>query len=366
MKFPATVALAAALLLAALASAAADPPASLTWLEANKRSAALIKDKGSSKEAADLARQAFDLYPEQATKYSDSLHAQLLLNLVDARNRAEGIPAALRELDRGAEAIAARAGASTHVLVDVFREGARITGATGVTREFRDYSKKVLGALEATLGPDDPRTLKVMLEIVHELRTAEGYAWAAARYREARERAAKTGEDNVLVARADLYAAMLDLEAKRHGTAIKRYTELIERLERRDGRNHEWILQAASAQLQYAYEATGDTAAAEETARRRVDRMLARDEWLVPLKRVNPRYPRAAARDGTEGFVVVEVIVSPDGSATMARVVNSSPRGIFDATTLDAISKWKFQPQVVDGKPIETRGLQRIDYKVEN
>jgi TonB family protein len=351
------------LLLAARASAAAPPPAGATRRDANKQSAALIKDKGPSKEAADLARQAFELYPEQAKKYSDSLHAQLLLNLVDARNKAEGIQAATRELDRGAEAIAARAGGGARVLLDIFREGARITPAG--SRERGEYRKKSVGASEAALGPDDPRTIKLLLEVAHELRSVEGYDWAAARYREARARAAKAGEGHPLVARADLHAATLDLEAKRYGTAIKRYTELIDRLERRPDRS-EWILQTASAQLQYAYEATGNKPAAQETARRRVDRMLARDEWLVPLARVNPTYPRAAARNGTNGHVVVEVAVGADGSVTRARVVSASPPGVFEGATLEAIQKWKFQPQLVDGKPIETHGLQRIDYKARD
>src|SRR5687768_6427883 len=91
-----------ALLLGVSTGAAADPAAQdMTWQEANKRSAALIRERGPSSEAADLARQAFDLYPQQTKAYSAQNHAQLLLNLADARRKAQGQDAALQEIDRG-------------------------------------------------------------------------------------------------------------------------------------------------------------------------------------------------------------------------------------------------------------------------
>lgn len=85
---------------------------------------------------------------------------------------------------------------------------------------------------------------------------------------------------------------------------------------------------------------------------------------LIPLVRIQPQYPREAARDGTEGTVTFEVTINPDGTVRSARVLKAQPRGVFESAALQSILKWKFKPKVVDGKPVETTGIQTIDFKM--
>ena len=86
---------------------------------------------------------------------------------------------------------------------------------------------------------------------------------------------------------------------------------------------------------------------------------------LIPLVRIAPQYPRQALRDGIQGVVVFEVTINPDGSVKSAKLVSAKPRGVFEAAAMSAIMKWKFKPKVVEGKGIESVGLQPIEFKME-
>jgi protein TonB len=86
---------------------------------------------------------------------------------------------------------------------------------------------------------------------------------------------------------------------------------------------------------------------------------------LIPLVRISPQYPRNAARDRIEGFVVFEVTINADGTVRSARPIKAQPRGVFEAAAMQSIMKWKFKPKVVDGKGVESKGIQQIDFKME-
>lgn len=57
-----------------------------------------------------------------------------------------------------------------------------------------------------------------------------------------------------------------------------------------------------------------------------------------------PEYPRGLIRIRQAGWVIVQFDVLPDGLTTNFKVVASSPPGVFDAAALDAVYKWKYQP----------------------
>lgn len=86
------------------------------------------------------------------------------------------------------------------------------------------------------------------------------------------------------------------------------------------------------------------------------------DGDIIPIARVQPDYPVAAQRQGIEGRVLLEIIVNPDGSVREAKVIESTPRGMFDAAAKRAVMRWKFKPKVVDGVPMAQRGTQPIDF----
>lgn len=71
---------------------------------------------------------------------------------------------------------------------------------------------------------------------------------------------------------------------------------------------------------------------------------------LTPLERVEPDYPAAAARSGTEGFVEVEFSVAADGSVESVSVVDAKPSRVFESAAVRAVKQWKFAPGGGRGK----------------
>lgn len=337
----------------------------LTWQEANRRSASLIHEKGHSEEAAGFARAAFELYAVQSQNYSARGHGQLLLNWVDARLQTSGTRAALKELDRGVEAIAKRAGSDDQVLIDVWREAVRISMEEGDMDGAGRYYEKASTLADKVWGENDGRAIGLHLRWAQDLGWRRGYRWALHKYKDARKRAAKAGEDSALVLGIDLALAKLELEQGSLSGAIGRYQTLIEQLEaRKDDSGQRLLLQIAYAQLEYAYGESGDKKAASEMRERLVRSFGQESPKLEPLARVRPIYPRSAANRKIEGSVLLKLTIGPDGAVQDASVLNSNPSGTFDEAALEAVRQWKFRPRIVNGQPVKQEGIQRIDFKL--
>jgi protein TonB len=88
------------------------------------------------------------------------------------------------------------------------------------------------------------------------------------------------------------------------------------------------------------------------------------DGDIIPLQRIPPQYPRDAARNGITGWVQLEVLVNADGTVRSARVLESKPKGMFEAAAVQAVLRWKFKPKVVNGQPVQQKGAQRIEFNL--
>lgn len=88
---------------------------------------------------------------------------------------------------------------------------------------------------------------------------------------------------------------------------------------------------------------------------------------IMPLVRVTPQYPRSAQMRGLEGEVHLKFDIMKDGSTGNVTILSAKPRGVFEAAAKKAVLKWKYRPQVVDGKPAIVKGEQVIlPFKLEN
>ena len=76
------------------------------------------------------------------------------------------------------------------------------------------------------------------------------------------------------------------------------------------------------------------------------------DRGALPLVRVEPQYPPQAQRQKLEGWVQVRFTISTAGSVKDAVVVKSSHE-MFERNALQAVNKWKYQPEMRAGKPAE-------------
>jgi protein TonB len=81
------------------------------------------------------------------------------------------------------------------------------------------------------------------------------------------------------------------------------------------------------------------------------------DGKAIPMVTINPRYPRKAAMEGIEGWVKFKFTIQADGTPTDVELLDAKPRRIFERAARRAIYKWKFKPQVIDGKKVEQKNM---------
>jgi len=65
---------------------------------------------------------------------------------------------------------------------------------------------------------------------------------------------------------------------------------------------------------------------------------------------VLPVYPESARQAGVSGAVLVELTVGIDGRVTAAKVLRSVPS--LDQAAIDAVLQWRYEPELLDGKPV--------------
>ena len=80
--------------------------------------------------------------------------------------------------------------------------------------------------------------------------------------------------------------------------------------------------------------------------------VAAGDSDYVAVLKVAPTYPKSALRRGLEGYVIVEFTITGTGAVKDIEVVESSNR-IFERNSIEAVSKYRYRPRVVSGKPLE-------------
>ncbi|WP_237067581.1 energy transducer TonB [Microbulbifer guangxiensis] len=92
----------------------------------------------------------------------------------------------------------------------------------------------------------------------------------------------------------------------------------------------------------------------------------------VPIFKPAPRYPATALRRGIEGYVVVEFSIGLAGNVLDPVVVGGydsagNPTEIFNRAAVAAVARFKYRPQLEDGKPVVRHGVRnRIRFKLAN
>jgi TonB family protein len=81
------------------------------------------------------------------------------------------------------------------------------------------------------------------------------------------------------------------------------------------------------------------------------------------ISRIAPSYPYEAKQAQASGSVVIEFIVTAEGTVANARIVSSSHR-IFEAAALASIRQWRFEPGKINGRPVNTKMQQTIVFNV--
>lgn len=75
---------------------------------------------------------------------------------------------------------------------------------------------------------------------------------------------------------------------------------------------------------------------------------------------VTPTWPESAS--GVEGWVRLHFTVLPDGTVSDVVVKESDPANVFDASAMQALQQWKFEPVERAGKKIAQRAEIRMKF----
>lgn len=82
------------------------------------------------------------------------------------------------------------------------------------------------------------------------------------------------------------------------------------------------------------------------------------DQSARPVVQIEPNYPVDAARDGIEGWVELSFTIAPNGTTQDITVMNAEPARIFNRAARRALSKWRYQPKLVDGRAVSQPGMR--------
>jgi protein TonB len=80
------------------------------------------------------------------------------------------------------------------------------------------------------------------------------------------------------------------------------------------------------------------------------------------LRKTRPVYPRDAFKRGTEGTVLLEILIDAHGRVARARVLGSIPA--LDEAALEAVRSWLFEPARHAGVPVATLAQAPITFSI--
>jgi len=80
------------------------------------------------------------------------------------------------------------------------------------------------------------------------------------------------------------------------------------------------------------------------------------------VTKVEPVYPEAARTAGTEGLVVLDAVIAPDGSVKRLRPVSGPDLLVQSAT--EAVQSWKFEPYLSSGQAVEVETTIAVEFRL--
>ena len=80
------------------------------------------------------------------------------------------------------------------------------------------------------------------------------------------------------------------------------------------------------------------------------------------VSKIDPLYPDAARAAGTEGTVVLDAVIGPDGNVKRLWPISGADLLVQSAT--DAVQLWKFEPYLASGKPVEVETTLAVEFRL--
>lgn len=81
----------------------------------------------------------------------------------------------------------------------------------------------------------------------------------------------------------------------------------------------------------------------------------------LPEKIILPAYPAVAWQKNVQGRVTLKALISKDGTLRNIRLVG--PPSLLSGSVLEAVKKWRYQPRMENGMPVEVETQIAIDFE---
>lgn len=78
----------------------------------------------------------------------------------------------------------------------------------------------------------------------------------------------------------------------------------------------------------------------------------------------SPQYTEIARKARIQGVVIVEAIIDKEGNVTNVKILKGLPMGL-DSAASDAVSKWKFRPATLNGKPVAVIYNLTVNFRLQ-
>ena len=81
------------------------------------------------------------------------------------------------------------------------------------------------------------------------------------------------------------------------------------------------------------------------------------------LRHVRPRYSEKALTRRVEGKVLLEVVISTQGTVSAVKVLEGLPAGLNE-TAIECVRQWRFEPGKFEGKPVDVIAEIEVEFKI--
>jgi protein TonB len=84
--------------------------------------------------------------------------------------------------------------------------------------------------------------------------------------------------------------------------------------------------------------------------------MMAGNLISAPL----PGYPRMAKIAHIQGEVILQAVISQDGSVSATHVLSGNR--LLRGAAVDAVRRWRYRPYMLDGRPVDVSTIVTVDF----
>jgi protein TonB len=89
------------------------------------------------------------------------------------------------------------------------------------------------------------------------------------------------------------------------------------------------------------------------------------EQEVMPLNDVRPEYPYRARQRGIEGHIKLAFTITPAGKVENIRVLEASPRNVFDREARRAAARWRFAPRTENGAAVSREAVKTLHFRLQ-